>query len=160
MPKIPSRLITDRYDDERRCDRRLPERALAYRKEHNLLSPADLASYNVTVWWVKNGSLESWIIERNTRIVDLRNPNAPLPMTEVGFHSEMLAYESLKALPGFATGQAKVQEIFTERAPCLEMCKPMLATYMKGVPVYYYIPHRVNWWNIPTAEMLRVVYEL
>lgn len=159
MPKTP----IPRPDSAPRCDPRLPQAALDYRRREALLEPAFLNALNVT----------AWLYQTPTGGTDVKvNPNVPIrdivrqfgpaatPDAEVGFHSEGIAGQWFREHPEY-----RVLQIFSERVPCRAMCAQLLQTYFPGVPWYYYY-NRETWregrrrvakWP---AEILRSAYEL
>ena len=139
--------------DSPRCDPRLPEAALRYRRTANppLTTPHALAAINVTAWLYrdKNG-VQGIEVNPNVTIAELtrRFGPAPTPDAEVGFHSEGRAAEWFRTRP-----HLQVLQIFTERIPCPHMCGPMLRHYYPGVPWHYY--YNNNSWRGSHGESLR-----
>jgi hypothetical protein len=147
------------------CDIRLPQAALAYRRTNNLLTPESLQRINVTAWLYEtvNGG-ENIRVNPNIPITDLIKQighPAATPDAEAGLHSEGIAAEWFR----LQRDVKRVLQIFTERIPCgagspgrgKMNCEALLATYYKGVPVYYY--H--SWMSgNDVAKTLRIAYEL
>src|SRR5215471_8001674 len=138
MPRVPSSWPYDAG----RCDMRLPEAALAFRKGTNppLTSLADLGAMNITVWLYEDRNhVQSIQVNPNITLAQLRRQFGPpdSPDAEVGIHSEGQAAEWFRVRPGL-----RVLQIFSERIPCRKMCAPMLQTYFRGVPWYYYYDRR------------------
>lgn len=134
MPRIPN----CRPMDSPRCDPRLPEAALRYRRSMNppLTTREALGAINVTAWLYrsKNG-VEGIQVNPNVTIAEIVRVFGPArtPDAEVGFHSEGRAAEWFRLRPDL-----RVVQIFSERVPCRQMCAPMLRHYYPGVPWYYY----------------------
>jgi hypothetical protein len=162
VAKIPSS-----YPDfAPRCDPRLPEAALAFRRTQAppLTSLVDLGGMNITAWLYRNESgVESIQVNPNITIGQLRRQFGPpeTPDAEVGIHSEAQAAEWFRIRP-----KLRVLQIFSERIPCPMMCGPMLRTYFPGVPWYYYYDRR-SWIGgsrgglVKTAAAaLKVAYQL
>jgi hypothetical protein len=142
MPKIPA--ASPHYAS--RCDARLPEAALAFRRRQAppLTSLADLGSMNITAWLYRDErGVESVQVNPNITMAQLRQQFGPpeTPDAEVGIHSEAQAAEWFRTHPGL-----RVLQIFSERIPCSMMCAPMLRTYFPGVPWYYYYDRR-SWFD-------------
>lgn len=134
MPKIPS----CQPIDSPRCDPRLPEAALAFRRTHSppLTSLDSLRAINITAWlYVDTDGAEKIQVNPNTTIAQLREvpPRDDIPEVEIGIHSEGKAAEWFRTRP-----RLRVLQIFTERIPCPMMCAPLLRHYYPGVPWYYY----------------------
>lgn len=134
MPKIP----ISKPAGSPRCDPRLPEAALRYRRTNvpPLTSRDALGAINVTAWLYrdKNG-VEGVQVNPNVTIAELTRLFGPAatPDAEVGFHSEGRAAEWFRLRPDL-----RVLQIFSERIPCANMCGPMLRHYYPDVPWYYY----------------------
>lgn len=128
-----------------RCDMRLPEATLAFRKQQApaLTSLADLGAMNITAWLYRDEHGKECVqVNPNITMAELRRQFGP-PQTrdaEVGIHSEMQAAEWFRVHP-----RLRVLQIFTERMPCATMCAPMLRHYFPGVPYYYY--DRRSWFG-------------
>ena len=138
MPRVPSSYPAHAP----RCDMRLPEAALAFRKRQapSLTSLAHLGAMNITAWlYLDERGLESIQVNPNITIAELRRQFGPpdTPDAEVGIHSEMQAAEWFRLRP-----RLRVLQMFTERIPCQTMCAPMLRHYFPGVPSYYYYDRR------------------
>lgn len=134
MPRIPN----SKPIDSPRCDPRLPDAALRYRRTANpvLTSPKALGAINVTAWLYRDrNGIEGIQVNPNVTIAALAKVFGPAatPDAEVGWHSEGLAAEWFRTRPDLT-----VLQIFSERVPCLGMCAPMLRRYYPGVPWYYY----------------------
>jgi hypothetical protein len=158
MPKIPNSWPPD----SPRCDPRLPQAALQFRRDQAppLTTLEALGAINVTAWLYQvPQSREDIQVNPNTTIAELRQEFGPSDV-EVGFHSEGHAAEWFRVRP-----HLKVLAIFTERKPCRMMCAPLLEHYFPGVPVYYYYD-RGSWRGEggellrSAAEALRVAYGL
>ena len=142
MPKVPCP-----YPDfAPRCDMRLPEAALTFRRSQSppLTGLAELGGMNITAWLYRDQrGVESIQVNPNITIAQLRRQFGP-PETadaEVGIHSEAQAAEWFRTRPGL-----RVLQIFSERAPCPMMCGPMLRRYFPDVPWYYYYDRR-SWFE-------------
>lgn len=136
MPKIPS----SNPGDAMRCDLRLPEATLAFRKREGLIGLTDLGAMNLTAWLYSDESgREAIQVNPNITMRQLRQQFGPpeTPDAEVGIHSEMQAAEWFRLHP-----RLRVRQIFSERIPCGKMCSPMLRHYFPGVPWYYYYDRR------------------
>lgn len=148
MPRVPS----TSPGNPPRGDMRLPEAALAFRREHRLTSLTDLGAMNVTAWLYRDEQgAEQIQVNPNTTIGELRRQFGP-PDTrdaEVGIHSEMHAGEWFRVRP-----RLRVLQIFTERVPCAMMCAPMLRHHFPGVPVYYYYDRR-SWFGGERGGLVR-----
>jgi len=134
MPKAPN----SKPIDSPRCDPRLPEAALRYRKTTSpaLTTREALGAINVTAWLYKDKSgVEGIQVNPNVTIAELTRLFGPAstPDAEVGFHSEGRAAEWFRVRPDL-----QVLQIFSERIPCGQMCAPLLQHYYPGVPWYYY----------------------
>ncbi len=142
MPRVPSSCP----DFAPRCDARLPEAALTFRKRQApaLTSLADLGAMNITAWlYHDERGIESIQVNPNITMAELRRQFGP-PETkdaEVGIHSEAQAAEWFRTRP-----RLRVLQIFSERIPCPMACAPMLRHYFKGVPWYYYYDRR-SWYG-------------
>jgi hypothetical protein len=136
MPRIPSSSPLDAV----RCDLRLPEAALAFRRRERLTGLPELGAMNLTAWLYRDETgRESIQVNPNVTIVELRRQFGPpeTPDAEVGIHSEAQAAEWFRVRP-----RLHVIQIFSERIPCTTMCAPMLRHYFPGVPWYYYYDRR------------------
>lgn len=134
MPRIPN----CRPMDSPRCDPRLPEAALRYRRTMNppLTTREALGAINVTAWLYRDKSgVEGIQVNPNVTIAEIVRVFGPArtPDAEVGFHSEGRAAEWFRLRPDL-----RVVQIFSERVPCRQMCAPLLRHYYPGVPWYYY----------------------
>ena len=139
--------------DSPRCDPRLPEAALAFRKAHNppLTTGQYLGAINVTAWLYRDKQgVERIQVNPNTTIKELLEQFGPAetPDAEVGIHSEGKAAEWFRIRPDL-----RVLQIFSERIPCPTMCAPMLRHYFPGVPWYYY--YNRNSWRGDRGELLK-----
>jgi hypothetical protein len=136
VPRIPASFPFDAP----RCDMRLPEATLAFRRREGLTSLRDLGAMNLTAWLYRDeNGFESIQVNPNITIWQLRQQFGP-PETadaEVGIHSEAQAAEWFRVRP-----RLRVLQIFSERIPCPLMCAPMLRHYFPGVPWYYYYDRR------------------
>jgi hypothetical protein len=157
MPKTPSSRPTFAAP----CDARLPEAALQFRLQYSppLTTSRFLGGFNVTAWLYRDKSgAEDIRVDLNTTIAELNQRFGPAetPDAEVGFHSEMHASDWFRT-----KHQLQVLQIFSERIPCPKMCGPMLRTYFRGVPWYYYFD-RESWrgTNRRAADILRSAYDL
>ncbi len=133
MPKIPSARPADA-----RCDMRLPEAALAFRRKNAppLTTPQYLRAINVTAWLYRDrNGVEGIQVNPNTTIAELLRQFGPAqtPDAEVGIHSEAKAAEWFRLRP-----HLEVLQIFSERIPCPKMCGPLLMHCFPGVPWFYY----------------------
>jgi Xanthomonas XOO_2897-like deaminase len=136
VPRVPSSFP----DQGSRCDMRLPEATLAFRRREALISLSDLGAMNITAWLYRDEKgVESIQVNPNITIVQLRHQFGPpeTPDAEVGIHSEAQAAEWFRTRPSL-----RVLQIFSERIPCPTMCAPMLRRYFPGVPWYYYYDRR------------------
>jgi hypothetical protein len=148
MPRIPIAKPI-----EARCDLRLPEAALAFRRRNvpPLTSPQYLGAINITAWLYRDKhGVEGIQVNPNTTIAELvrKFGSAQTPDAEVGFHSEMHAGEWFRVRPEF-----QVLQIFSERIPCAKMCAPMLRQYFPGVPWFYY--YDSSSWHGPAGELVK-----
>jgi hypothetical protein len=142
VAKIPSSFP----DFSPRCDPRLPQAALAFRRQQvpPLTGLAELGAMNITAWLYRDErGVESIQVNPNITIGQLRQQFGPpeTPDAEVGIHSEAQAAEWFRTRPRF-----RVLQIFSERIPCAKMCGPMLRHYFPGVPWYYYYDRR-SWFG-------------
>jgi len=134
MPKIPNA----KPIDSPRCDPRLPEAALRYRRTANppLISREALGAINVTacLYRDRNG-FEGIQVNPNVTIAELNRVFGPAstPDAELGFHSEGRAAEWFRVRQDL-----QVPQIFTQRIPCAKTCGPLLRHYYPGVPWFYY----------------------
>lgn len=149
MPKIPNA----KPIDSPRCDPRLPEAALQYRRVNvpPLTSRDALGAINVTAWLYRDQSgVEGIQVNPNVTIAELKRLFGPASTAdaEVGFHSEGRAAEWFRMRP-----QLRVLQIFSERIPCALMCAPMLRHYYPGVPWYYY--YDSSSWKGNRGELLK-----
>ena len=161
MPRIPNAKPVH----SPRCDPRLPEAALRYRRTTipPMTSSDALGAVNVTAWLYRDANgVEGIQVNPNVTIVELKRLFGPAttPDAEVGFHSEGRAAEWFRSRP-----QLQVLQIFTERVPCPRMCAPLLRHYYPGVPWYYY--YDSNSWRGTggerlkrAADILKTVYSL
>lgn len=138
MPKVPN----SQPLDSPRCDPRLPEAALAFRRTHSppLTSLDSLRAINITAWLYRDTDGRERIqVNPNTPIGQLREvpQREDEPGVEIGIHSEGKAAEWFRVRP-----RVQVLAIFTERIPCPMMCAPLLRHYYPGVPWYYYYDRR------------------
>jgi len=147
---------------EARCDMRLPEAALAFRKRNAppLTSAKYLGAINVTAWLYRDRQgIERIQVNPNTTIAELLIQFGPAdtPDAEVGIHSEGKAAEWFRLRPDL-----RVMQIFSERIPCAKMCAPLLNHYFRGVPWFYYYDR--NSWRGPggrtAGEVLKSAYGL
>jgi hypothetical protein len=148
MPKIPNA-----RPPEARCDPRLPQAALAFRRRSAppLTSAQYLGAINITAWLYRDKQGVVGIqVNPNTTIAELikRFGRAETPDAEVGFHSEMLAAEWFRVRPDL-----QVLQIFSERIPCWKMCAPMLRHYFSGAPWFYY--YDGSSWRGPAGERVK-----
>ena len=163
MPRVPSSTPSNWKDrlGLPPCDPRLPEAALAYRREHSLIDERSLGTINVTAWLYRGAhGVEGVQVNPNIPIEKLRNLGTEYKHVPVGFHSEFMAAEWFRTQP-----KLRVLQIFTERIPCRD-CADFLRHWYEDVPGwYYYIDRR----SLPddggpiwkqTAEGLRNVYAL
>lgn len=153
MPKIPNA-----RPSEARCDLRLPEAALTFRKGYTppLTSSQYLGAINVTAWLYRDEQgVERIQVNPNTTIAELIRQFGPAetPDAEVGFHSEMHAAEWFRVRP-----RLRVLQIFSERIPCPRMCAPMLRHYFPGVPWFYYFDG--NSWKGPGGQLVKRAGEI
>lgn len=153
MPKIPNARPAGA-----RCDMRLPEAALAYRRKN--ASPLTTAHYlgamNVTAWlYGDRNAVEGIQVNPNTTIAELLRHFGPAetPDAEVGIHSEAKAAEWFRLRP-----HLQVVQIFSERIPCPKMCGPMLAHYFPGAPWFYYYDR--NSWKSAGGGLVRTAGEV
>ncbi len=154
MPNIPS---SDPAGSPR-CDLRLPEAALNFRKSNDppLTSLKYLGAINVTAWLYRDSrGVEGIQVNPNTTIAELLKQFGPAetPDAEVGIHSEGRAGEWFRTRPAF-----RVLQIFSERIPCPKMCAPMLRRYFPGVPWYYYFDRRS--WLGPNRKLVKTAAEV
>ena len=155
MP-IPPMQSRDRYGVTARCDLRLPEIALEYRRQNSLLSNDALSGINVTAWLYRDSSgVERVQVNPNTTKAELREKfplkNSNANGQEVGLHSEQMAaawFQSQRS--------TKVMQIFTERFPCWE-CSNFLQRHYPGYPWYYYYDRRN--WKGDDGEIIRKIAE-
>ena len=136
MPRIPSSSPAVAV----RCDQRLPEATLAFRRREGLTGLTELGAVNLTAWLYRDeAGRESVQVNPNVTIFQLRRQFGPpeTPDAEVGIHSEAQAAEWFRVRP-----RLRVIQIFSERIPCPKMCAPMLRHYFPGVPWYYYYDRR------------------
>jgi len=148
MPKFPNARPMDA-----RCDMRLPEAALVFRRTNvpALTSLKDLSAINVTAWLYRDQqNVERIQVNPNTTIRELMTQFGPAdtPDAEVGIHSEGKAAEWFRVRP-----ELRVLQIFSERIPCAAMCAPLLTHYFRGVPWFYYYDR--NSWRGPEGELVR-----
>lgn len=132
MPKIPASYP----QSAPRCDPRLPQAALDYRRREALTEPAFLGALNVTAWLYRTPAGETGVqVNPNVPIRDIVQQFGPAstPDAEIGFHSEFMAAEWFRQRP-----ELRVLQIFSERIPCRDRCAEFLRTYFAGVPWYYY----------------------
>lgn len=139
--------------DSPRCDPRLPEAALRYRRTANpqLTTREALGAINVTAWLYRDrNGVEGIQVNPNTTIADLTRVFGPAatPDAEVGIHSEGRAAEWFRLRQDL-----RVLQIFSERVPCAKMCAPLLRHYYPGVPWYYY--YDSGSWVGNRGEMLK-----
>ncbi len=151
--------------DSPRCDMRLPESALDFRRRHQppLTDDKHLRAINVTAWlYTDQTGGQKILVNPNTTIAELLQQFGPAatPDAEVGIHSEAKAAEWFRIRP-----KLKVLQIFSERIPCPMMCAPLLRHYFPNVPWYYYYDRRS--WAGPrgghlrtAADVLKSVYGL
>ena len=136
MPRIPASWPVNAL----RCNPRLPEATLAFRRREGLTNLTQLGAMNVTAWLYRDDKgLESIQVNPNVTILQLRQQFGPpeTPDAEVGIHSEAQAAEWFRTRP-----RLRVLQVFSERIPCQKMCAPMLSHYFPGVPWYYYYDRR------------------
>jgi len=136
MPRIPASFP----DGALKCDLRLPEATLDFRRREGLTSLADLGAMNITAWLYQDERGSQAIqVNPNVTIIELRRQFGPpdTPDAEVGIHSEAQAAEWFRLRP-----KLRVLQIFSERVPCGKMCAPMLRHYFPNVPWYYYYDRR------------------
>jgi hypothetical protein len=156
MPRIPS----SQPVDSSRCDVRLPDAALAYRRRNGLTDFSCLRSANITAWLYRDTlGVEGIQVSPNTTIQELVAQFGPAdtPDAEVGIHSEAKAAEWFRERPDL-----RVLQIFSERIPCPYMCAPLLRHYFPGVPLYYYYDRR-SWrgsGGMSAADVLKAAYGL
>jgi hypothetical protein len=148
MPKIPNAMPIE----SPRCDPRLPEAALRYRRISNppLTARDALGAINVTAWLYRDrNGVEGIKVNPNVTIAKLARAfgAASTPDAEVGFHSEGRAAEWFRVRQ-----HLQVLQIFTERIPCRN-CGPLLRHYYPGVPWYYYYDSKS--WRGNRGELLR-----
>ena len=148
MPKTPNARPL-----EARCDMRLPEAALAFRKGSAppLTSLKHLGAINVTAWLYRDKQgVERIQVNPNTTIAELLRQFGPAatPDAEVGIHSEGKAAEWFRVRPDL-----RVLQIFSERLPCSKMCGPLLTHYFRGVPWFYYYDR--NSWRGPGGGLVK-----
>ncbi len=146
MPKTPS----SEPEWSTRCDPRLTDAALHYRRINNLLTVSDLGGINVTAWLYRNQQgVEDVKVNPNITIGQLRSTFGPAatPDAEVGFHSEMMAADWFTKQRGVT-----ILQIFTERYPCKHMCGPMLRNRYPGVPWYFY--YRPSSWKNESGQVI------
>jgi hypothetical protein len=129
-----------------RCNPRLPEAALAFRRQQAppLTGLAELGAMNITAWLYRDErGVESIQVNPNITMAQLRQQFGPpdTPDAEVGIHSEAQAAEWFRTRP-----RLRVLQIFSERIPCAKMCAPMLRNYFPGGPWYYYYDRR-SWFG-------------
>jgi hypothetical protein len=155
MPQPPNQSY-DRYGVKLRCDLRLPEAALEYRRQNSLLSDSALSKINLTAWLYRDASgVERVQVNPNETKAKLRK-DFPLEKSEangqeVGLHSEQLA------AAWFASQRnLTVLQIFTERHPCNE-CANFLQHYYPGYAWYYYYDRRN--WKGDDGEIIRRIAE-
>lgn len=162
MVKLPLCRPCDSHNP--RCDIRLPEAALKFRRtQHPPLTTLEyLGKVNVTAWLYRDQrGVEGIQVNPNTTIAELLQHYRPAstPDAEVGIHSEGKAAEWFRARRNL-----RVLQIFSERIPCPKMCAPMLRNYFPGVPWYYY--YDWNTWRQGgkilkwPGEILKTVYGL
>jgi len=149
MPRVPN----SRPADSPRCDVRLPDAALRYRRTAAplLTTREALGVINVTAWLYRDRrGVEGIQVNPNVTIAELVRLFGPAPTreAEVGFHSEGRAAEWFRVRPDL-----QVLQIFTERIPCRQMCAPMLQHYYPGVPWYYY--YDASSWLGNRGELLK-----
>ncbi len=154
MAKIPS----SQPMGSPRCDPRLTEAALNYRRHNDppLTSLKYLGAINVTAWLYRDSQgVQGIQVNPNTTIGELLKQFGPAdtPDAEVGIHSEAKAAEWFRLRPTF-----RVLQIFSERIPCPKMCAPLLRTYFPGVPWYYYYYRRS--WLGPNGKPVRTAGEI
>src|SRR5262245_36149780 len=92
MPRVPSSSPADAI----RCDLRLPEATLAFRRQQGLTGLAELGAMNLTAWLYRDEvGHESIQVNPNITILQLRRQFGPpdTPDAEVGIHSEAQAAE-------------------------------------------------------------------
>jgi hypothetical protein len=126
--------------DSPRCDMRLPEAALSFRRMNGLMVPERLGAVNITAWLYRDQRGGDGIhVNPNTPKADLirEHGRAKTWQADVGFHSEFHAAEWFRVRP-----ELRVLHIFSERIPCREQCGPFLRHYFPGVPWYYYYDRR------------------
>jgi len=138
---------------EARCDMRLPEAALAFRRRNAppLVTPRYLGAVNVTAWLYRDPQgVERIQVNPNTTIAELLAQFGPAatPDAEVGIHSEGKAAEWFRVRPDL-----RVLQIFSERIPCPRMCAPLLTHYFRGVPWFYYYDR--NSWRGPGGGLIK-----
>jgi hypothetical protein len=153
---IPPNQSRDRYGVTLRCDPRLAEAALEYRRQNSLLSDSALSGINVTAWLYRDASgVEKVQVNPNTTKAELRErfplKNSNANGQEVGLHSEQLAAVWFHSQRG-----VKVLQIFTERFPCKE-CSNFLEQYYPGYSWYYYYDRRN--WKGDDGEIIRKIAE-
>lgn len=153
MPKTPNARPFDA-----RCDMRLPEAALAFRRKSAppLTTGKYLSAINVTVWLYRDRTgNESLQVNPNTTITELIRQFGPAdtPDAEVGIHSEGKAAEWFRVRPDL-----RVLQIFSERIPCPKMCAPLLNRYFTNVPWFYYYDRRS--WIGPGGRPLKTAGEV
>ncbi len=154
MPRLPS--SSPSY--AQRCDPRLPEAALEFRKRNSppLTTLPNLGAINITAWLYRDKKgVEGIQINPNTTIAELLRQFGPAetPDAELGIHSEGKAAEWFRIRPDM-----QVLQIFTERIPCFKTCAPLLRHYYPGVPWYYYYDRRS--WIGPNGALLKTAGEV
>jgi hypothetical protein len=140
---------------------RLPEAALQYRRKNGLIRPNYLGSINVTAWLYLDERQKSAVpqicVNPNIPIADLIAEFGPAATrdAEVGIHSEAIAGEWFNK----QRDSLRVLAIFSERIPCPKMCAPLLRTYFRGIPWFFYYNRR-SWPDKRPSEILQSAYEL
>jgi hypothetical protein len=140
-----------------RPDMRLPEAALRFRRENRLIDEKGLRQINVTAWLYRDrAGIEGVQVNPNTTIAELVAQFGPADTrdAEVGIHSEGRAAEFFRLRRDLT-----VLQIFTERTPCLKMCRPLLRNYYPNTPVFYYYD-RARQGGRTVADGLAAVYGL
>lgn len=156
FPRVPNKLNRDDPD----CGNELPSKALEYRTQKKLVDMASFRKYNITVWKLTVNGKPDFIIKENVPIPELRKRfgRAVDRKTEVGFHAEMMARDELSKRPEFSKNQIQVMAIFTERAPCRMMCRPMLEHEHPWIPTYAYVTDHSKLDSQTTEEALMMAY--
>jgi hypothetical protein len=142
-----------------KCDTQLPLLALAYRKQHQLMSQHDFSSYNVTVWRLEKQGKPEYISGHNVTtseanaILEQKRPGRERDPVEFGLHAETLLAGTISTRMDVLRGETRVAQIFTERIPCSECHKFLKGVrWLKNTPRYFYLTYSDREWQKQRAD--------